>query len=154
MSDERLNVGDVVYVYKDDFLNAFKRGKLIKGIISNEDYHDYGYHGSGDWIWDYIVQGEDGEEYYANHGYGHKPHRIVTRDEVIECIKSLIANNEEEKRNICQDLSDEVIANYVKKYVASKKKNSRAITREIKELNDALDSFIGETKGRQYKKAK
>ena len=152
MSDKKLNVGDVVYVYKDDFLRSFKQGKLIKGRIINEDYHDYGYHGSGDWIWDYIVQGEDGEEYYANHGYGHKPHRLATKDEIIGWIKSLIASNEEEKRKIYLDLSDEAIVDYVKKYIASKKKSSRELTKEIKELNEALDSFTGDTKGRQYQK--
>lgn len=81
MDDSRLNVGDEVYIYHGDLFKSLTECKLIKGKIISEEYYDYGYHGSGDWIWDYIVKGIDGKEYYANHGYGYKPYKIVTYEE-------------------------------------------------------------------------
>ena len=92
-----LNVGDEVYVYKD-FWKSLKEGTIIRGVIIQAENYDYGYHGSGDWHWDYIVKGEDGKEYYANHDSGYKPFRIATKEEIIELIKNAISNKEELKR--------------------------------------------------------
>ncbi len=153
MEDKVFDIGDEVYVFKDDLLKSFKTGKLIKGIIINRDNHDYGYHGSGDWIWDYIIKGIDGEDYYANHGYGYKEYQILTKEEVIEAIKSLMAYKEEVKENIRYELSEEAILDYVHKYMKSKRKSFRETISDIRDLNDILESFTSnETKGRQRTK--
>lgn len=150
-----INVGDEVYVYRSDLIKSFLEGNLIKGIIVNKEYYDYGYHGSGDWVCDYIVKGEDEKEYYANHGYGYKKYKIVTKEEVIECVNSFIAKREEYKTKTHQELSSEAIGDYIIKYINSKKKECRELNKEISTLNEALEEFkTGDVKGIQYKKGK
>ena len=128
-----LNVGDEVYVYKD-FWKSLKDGTIIRGVIIRAENYDYGYHGSGDWHWDYIVKGENGNEYYANHDLGYKPFRIATKEEIIEFIKDAISNKEELKRKTHQVLSDEAIGKCIKEYIKTKKKNYHHLSKEIKVL--------------------
>ena len=145
-----LNVGDEVYVYKD-FWKSLKDGTIIRGVIVHAENYDYGYHGSGDWHWDYTVKGEDGNEYYANHDSGYKPFRIATKEEIIEFIKNAISNKEELKMQVHQELSDEAIGKYIKEYIKIKKKNCHDLNKEINELSGLLEEFkSSEIKGRQY----
>ena len=145
-----LNVGDEVYVYKD-FWKSLKDGTIIRGVIVHTENYDYGYHGSGDWHMDYTVKGEDGNKYYANHDSGYKPFRIATKEEIIESIKNAISNKEELKIQAYQELSDEAIGKYIKKYIKTKKKNYHDLNKEINELSGLLEEFkSSEIKGRQY----
>ncbi len=137
---EILNVGDEVYVYKD-FWKSLEDETIIKGVIIHAENYDYGYHGSGDWYWDYIVKDEDGKEYYANHGSGYKPFKIATKEEIIEYIKDAISNKEELKRKAYQELSDEAIGIYIKEYIKMKKQNCYYLSKEIKKLNRLLGEF-------------
>lgn len=144
-----LNVGDEVYVYKD-FWKSLKEGTIIRGVIIQAENYDYGYHGSGDWHWDYIVKGEDGKEYYANHDSGYKPFRIATKEEMIELIKNAISNKEELKRKAHQELSDEAICKYIREYIKTKK-NYHDLHEEINKLSGLLEKFkSSEIKEQQY----
>lgn len=149
--EKTYDVGDEVYVYKD-FWKSLKEGTIIKGMIIHAENYDYGYHGSGDWIMDYIVKGEDGKEYYANHGSGYKPFKIADKEEIIELINSRISEKEEYKNKTLEDLSDEAIGKYIKEYIKVKKENYRYLNKEINELNELLVQFSSETKGKEYKK--
>lgn len=145
-----LNIGDEVYVYKD-FWESIKDGTIIRGVIIHVENHDYGYHGSGDWHWDYIVKAEDGKEYYANHDWGYKPFRIATKEEIIEFINDAISNKEQLKSQVYQELSAEAIDKYIKEYIKIKKKNYHDLNEEINELSGLLEKFkSSEIKGRQY----
>ena len=152
--EKRFDVGDEVYVYKD-FWKSLKEGTIIKGEIIHSEGYDYGYHGSGDWIIDYIVKGEDGEEYYANHGDGYKPFKFLDKEEITELIMNAISEKKEHKSKAMEDLSDEAIGAYIRKYIKAKKKNCSSLNREINELTELLVEFnSGETKGRQFKKVR
>ena len=127
MDEIVFNVGDEVYVYKD-FFEEIKKGNLIKGVVTEVEHYDYGYHGSGDWVWDYKVRGEDGKEYSANYKHGYKPYSIATKEDIIEYITRKINFLEERKIEVVKELDAESI-----------------------ELNKALEIFIN-GKGQQYKK--
>ena len=149
--EKTFDVGDEVYVYKD-FWESLKEGKIIKGVIIHAEGYDYGYHGSGEWIIDYIVKGEDGEEYYANHGDGYKPFKFLDKEEIVELIMAAISEKKEYKNRVMQDLTDEAIGKYIREYIKTKKKNCSNLNKEINELTELLVQFSSETKGKEYKK--
>ena len=149
--EKTFDVGDEVYVYKD-FWKSLKEGTIIKGVIIHAENYDYGYHGSGDWIMDYIVKGEDGKEYYANHGSGYKPFKIADKEEIVELINSRISEKEEYKNKTLEALTDEAIGKYIRDYIKVEKKNYRSLNKEINELTELLVQFSSETKGKEYKK--
>ncbi len=151
--EKTYDVGDEVYVYKD-FWKSLKEGTIIKGVIIHAENYDYGYHGSGDWIMDYIVKGEDGKEYYANHGSGYKPFKIADKEEIVELINSRISEKEEYKNKTLEDLTDEAIGKCIREYIKDKKKNYRSLNKEINELTELLVQFSSETKGKEYKKVR
>lgn len=103
---EELNIGDEVYIY-ENFWESLKEGKIIKGVIIDAENYDYGYHGSGDWVMDYEVKGEDGITYYANHGHGYKRHCIATKEELISEINCYIDYNNRLMEERCKELNNE-----------------------------------------------
>jgi hypothetical protein len=124
-------------------------------VIIHAENYDYGYHGSGDWIMDYIVKGEDDKEYYANHGSGYKPFKIADKEEIVELIKTSISHKEEDKNKTMEDLSDEAIGKYIREYINEKKKNYRYLNKEINELTELLVEFdSSEIKEKQYEKVR
>ncbi len=157
MADREFSVGDEVYLYESSLslIDDFLEGKIIKGKVISYEYYDYGYHGSGDWICDYTIKGEDGKEYLANYKHGYKKNYIMSKEEVIERVTSFIAEKEESRNKTRQELSQEAIVDYIVNYINSKKRIYRNLNKEINTLNKALEEFkIGESKGMQYKKGK
>ena len=111
MSDRDFHIGDEVYIFeRGNFLSAIRNSTFIKGTITGYTHEDYGYHGSGDWVWIYEVMGEDGKLYHGDYTHGYAPYILYREEDIINNLNRYISGSlyhqkkvyEEEEKNILE----------------------------------------------------